>query len=191
MLTATGQDLVSMKQTAAGRKKSKVLWNPGILSPHRHVGKSQWSKDAVYQIILWKNQMLITKATIILCIRWSLEKPMPFLSILLRLFFSTHFFAVSNTHFGEGAHLVGKEYTEGIEGNNCRLRHRIGRALRKTYCFSRKLLNHLKAFDMAFFYINYGFVWGLSYFVDHFLQSLYQMVKVKLIVHPGFHVLVY
>ncbi|MDR1863919.1 MAG: IS1 family transposase, partial [Treponema sp.] len=25
-------------------------------------------------------------------------------------------------------------------------------------CFSKKLYNHLKAFDIAFFYINYGFV---------------------------------
>ena len=55
-------------------------------------------------------------------------------------------------------HLVGKEYTVGIEGNNCRLRHRIRRAFRKTCCFSKKLYNHLKAFDLAFFYINYGFV---------------------------------
>jgi hypothetical protein len=29
------------------------------------------------------------------------------------------------------------------------------------------LFNHWKAFEMAFFYINYGFVYGLSYFVDH------------------------
>ncbi|MDR1317820.1 MAG: IS1 family transposase, partial [Spirochaetales bacterium] len=27
-----------------------------------------------------------------------------------------------------------------------------------TCCFSKKLINHWKAFDMAFFYINYGFV---------------------------------
>ncbi|MDR1315854.1 MAG: IS1 family transposase, partial [Spirochaetales bacterium] len=46
----------------------------------------------------------------------------------------------------------------GIEGNNCRMRHRIRRAFRRTCCFSRKLFNHWKAFDMAFFYINYGFV---------------------------------
>ncbi|MDR1156178.1 MAG: IS1 family transposase, partial [Bacteroidales bacterium] len=29
---------------------------------------------------------------------------------------------------------------------------------RKTCCFSKKLLNHLKAFNLAFFYINFGFV---------------------------------
>ena len=45
-----------------------------------------------------------------------------------------------------------------IEGNNCRLRHCIRRAFRKTCCFSKKLFNHLKAFEVAFFYINFGFV---------------------------------
>jgi hypothetical protein len=48
--------------------------------------------------------------------------------------------------------------TVGIEGNHCRLRHRIRRVFRRTCCFSKGVLNHLKAFDMAFFYINYGFV---------------------------------
>ncbi|MDR2247055.1 MAG: IS1 family transposase, partial [Treponema sp.] len=28
----------------------------------------------------------------------------------------------------------------------------------RTCCFSKKLFNHLKAFEVAFFYINYGFV---------------------------------
>jgi IS1 family transposase/transposase-like protein len=60
--------------------------------------------------------------------------------------------------FREDKHEVGKEYTEGIEGNNCRLRHRIRRVFRRTCCFSKKLRNHWKAFDMAFFYLNYGFV---------------------------------
>jgi hypothetical protein len=46
----------------------------------------------------------------------------------------------------------------GIEGNNCRMRYRIRRAFRRTCCFSKKVLNHLKAFEMVFFYINYGFV---------------------------------
>jgi insertion element IS1 protein InsB len=62
------------------------------------------------------------------------------------------------TAFKEDEKLVGKKYTVGIEGNNCRLRHRIRRAFRKTCCFSKKLYNHWKAFSMAFFYINYGFV---------------------------------
>jgi IS1 family transposase/transposase-like protein len=63
-----------------------------------------------------------------------------------------------NSVFQEDNHVIGKENTKGIEGNNCRLRHRIRRAFRKTCCFSKKLYNHFKAFDLAFFYINYGFV---------------------------------
>jgi IS1 family transposase/transposase-like protein len=55
-------------------------------------------------------------------------------------------------------HIIGKDNTVGIEGNNCRLRHRIRRAFRKTCCFSKKLINHLKAFNLAFFYINFGYV---------------------------------
>ncbi|MBI0427665.1 IS1 family transposase [Psychrobacter sp. NG27] len=53
---------------------------------------------------------------------------------------------------------IGKEHTVGIEGNNCRLRHRLRRAVRKTCCFSKKLDNHFKVFDLLFFYINYGYV---------------------------------
>jgi IS1 family transposase len=60
--------------------------------------------------------------------------------------------------FGEDNHEVGKEYTVGIEGNNCRLRHRVRRTFRRTCCFSKKLFNHWKAFDMAFFSINYDFL---------------------------------
>ena len=37
--------------------------------------------------------------------------------------------------FKEDNHLVGIEYTVGIEGNNCRLRRRIRRAFKKTCCF--------------------------------------------------------
>ncbi|MDR2773526.1 MAG: IS1 family transposase, partial [Tannerella sp.] len=46
----------------------------------------------------------------------------------------------------------------GIEGNNCRLRHRSRRAFRRTCCFSKKPSNHRNAFDTPFFFINYGFV---------------------------------
>lgn len=53
---------------------------------------------------------------------------------------------------------VGKQHTIGIEGNNCRLKHRLKRAVRRTCCFSKKLDNHLKVFDLVFFYINYGYV---------------------------------
>ena len=53
---------------------------------------------------------------------------------------------------------IGKQHTVGIEGNNCRLRHRLRRAVRKTCCFSKKLDNHFKVFDFVFFHINYGYV---------------------------------
>ena len=63
-----------------------------------------------------------------------------------------------NRAFSGDNHVRGKENTVGIEGNNCRLRHRIRRAFRKTCCFSKKLFYHLKAFNLAFFYINFGYV---------------------------------
>ncbi|MEK6482612.1 IS1 family transposase [Catalinimonas sp. 4WD22] len=53
---------------------------------------------------------------------------------------------------------IGKEFTKGIEGNNCRLRHRIRRAFRRSCNFSKKLENHIIAFEIAFFYINFGYV---------------------------------
>jgi IS1 family transposase len=62
------------------------------------------------------------------------------------------------TAFAKDELLTGKRYTVGIEGNNCRIRHRVRRAFRRTCCFSKKLFNHWKAFSMAFHYINYGFV---------------------------------
>jgi IS1 family transposase/transposase-like protein len=60
--------------------------------------------------------------------------------------------------FNEDEHNIGKKFTVGIEGNNCKLRHRIRRIFRRTCCFSKRLLNHLKVFNMAVFYINFGFV---------------------------------
>ena len=60
--------------------------------------------------------------------------------------------------FQSDNHITGKDGTKGIEGNNCRLRHRIRRAFRKTCRFSKKLFNHLKAFNLVFYYINFGFV---------------------------------
>ncbi|MBC6401930.1 MAG: IS1 family transposase, partial [Ekhidna sp.] len=55
-------------------------------------------------------------------------------------------------------HLMGKAGIKGIEGNNCRLRHRIRRAFRRTCYFSKKMENHIKAFEFAFYYINYGHI---------------------------------
>jgi IS1 family transposase/transposase-like protein len=60
--------------------------------------------------------------------------------------------------FASDNHETGKANTVGIEGNNCRLRHRIRRAFRKTCCFSKKMYYHLKMFNLAFFYINYGYI---------------------------------
>jgi IS1 family transposase len=60
--------------------------------------------------------------------------------------------------FKEGNQEGGKAYTGGIEGNNCRLRYRVRRAFRRTYCLSKKILYHLKAFSLVFFFINYGHV---------------------------------
>lgn len=57
--------------------------------------------------------------------------------------------------FGADNHVMGKANTVGIEGNNCRLRHRVRRAFRRTCCFSKKITNHFKAFELAFFYMNY------------------------------------
>ena len=51
-----------------------------------------------------------------------------------------------------------KRYTQGIEGSNCRLRRRIRRAFRRGCNFSKKLVNHLKAFSLAFHYLNYGWL---------------------------------
>jgi IS1 family transposase/transposase-like protein len=62
------------------------------------------------------------------------------------------------TAFNGDMKLVGKKHTKGIEGNNCTLRHRVRRGFRKSCCFSKKLFYHRKAFDMAFFYINFGFI---------------------------------
>ena len=53
---------------------------------------------------------------------------------------------------------VGKYHTVDIEGNNNRFRQRLRRVFRKTSCFSKKLANHFKAFDLLFHYVNYGWV---------------------------------
>ncbi|KAF7277628.1 hypothetical protein GWI33_002957, partial [Rhynchophorus ferrugineus] len=62
------------------------------------------------------------------------------------------------TAFKKCKQAIGKFFTVGIEGNNCRIRHRIRRGFRRSCNFSKKLENHFKAFDLTFFYINNGFV---------------------------------
>ncbi|MBC6400905.1 MAG: IS1 family transposase [Ekhidna sp.] len=51
--------------------------------------------------------------------------------------------------FSSTNHLIGKEGTKGIEGNNCQLRHWIRRSFRRTCCFLKKMENHIKAFELA------------------------------------------
>jgi IS1 family transposase/transposase-like protein len=58
--------------------------------------------------------------------------------------------------FGQDQHLVGKQYTKGIEGNNCWFRHHNRRVFRKTCCFSKSFSNHRKVFDANFVYRNNG-----------------------------------
>jgi IS1 family transposase len=55
-------------------------------------------------------------------------------------------------------HDIGKEYTNGIEGNNCLLRHRMRRVFRKTCCFSKIITNHIKALEMTIFYLKFAVV---------------------------------
>ncbi|STZ07608.1 Transposase and inactivated derivatives [Moraxella caprae] len=62
------------------------------------------------------------------------------------------------TAFKHSLKQVGKRFTVGIEGNNTRLRTFVRRAFRRTCCFSKKLENHFKAFELVFHYINYGWV---------------------------------
>ena len=59
--------------------------------------------------------------------------------------------------FAHDNHDVGKEYTVGIEGNNCRLRHRMRRIFRKSCNFSKKLIYHFNAFRMTMHYVNFGY----------------------------------
>jgi IS1 family transposase len=63
-------------------------------------------------------------------------------------------------------HLTGKKYAVGIEGHNCRLRHRIRRAFRKIYYFSKKLFNHFKAFNLDFS-TSISILSKLAYFIEH------------------------
>ena len=60
--------------------------------------------------------------------------------------------------FEDDTHLVGKQFISGIEGNNCRIRHRMKRLFRKSCCFSKKEENHYKIFELVAQYINFGYV---------------------------------
>ena len=54
--------------------------------------------------------------------------------------------------FGNDNLIAGRTHTIGIEGNNCRLRHRIRRAFRKICCFSKKTLIISKRLTWLFLY---------------------------------------
>ena len=60
--------------------------------------------------------------------------------------------------FSDCEHIKGKAFTIGIEGNNCRLRHRAARAVRRSCCFSKCAEYHKKVFDLIFHYVNKGYV---------------------------------
>lgn len=49
---------------------------------------------------------------------------------------------------------IGKQHTKAIEGNNCRIRHRLSRAIRRSCCFSKTLFYHIKAFNIGFWAMN-------------------------------------
>jgi len=124
--------------TYVGNKKNKV-WL--IYAYHRETG----------EIVAWvwgKRNFRTTKA---------LRQKITELGITFGIVYTDDWVSFVKA-FKSDNHIIGKVNTVGIEGNNCRLRHRIRRAFRKTCCFSRKLYNHLKAFDLAFFYINFGYV---------------------------------
>lgn len=53
---------------------------------------------------------------------------------------------------------IGKFFTVAIEGNNCKIKHRIRRCFRRSCNFLKKLENHFKAFDLTFLYINNGLI---------------------------------
>lgn len=50
------------------------------------------------------------------------------------------------TSFKNHKQSVDKFFTVGIDGNNCRIRHRIRPVFRRSCNFSKKLENHFKAF---------------------------------------------
>jgi hypothetical protein len=60
--------------------------------------------------------------------------------------------------FKKDRHPAGKRYAMGAKGNSRRPGHRARRAFRWMCCFSKKLTDRLKTFDMVFFYIDYGFI---------------------------------
>jgi len=53
-------------------------------------------------------------------------------------------------------HLIGKKYTKKIEGINTWFRTRLRRLVRRTVCFSKKLLYHYSIMKTAIYERNTG-----------------------------------
>jgi IS1 family transposase/transposase-like protein len=124
--------------TYVGEKKNKV-WL--IYAYHRSTGE-------IVAFVWWKRNFKTAK---------KLRDQLSSLGVSFDTVYTDNWESF-NRAFSADNHVIGKKNTVGIEGNNCRLRHRIRRAFRKTCCFSKKLFNHLKSFNLAFFYINFGYV---------------------------------
>lgn len=58
--------------------------------------------------------------------------------------------------FSDCEHIKGKAFTIGIEGNNCRLRHRAARAWCGVLVAFQSAEYHKKVFDLIFHYVNKG-----------------------------------
>ncbi len=63
--------------------------------------------------------------------------------------------AFVNAFSDTGDQWVGKQHTKAIEGNNCRIRHRLSRAIRRSCCFSKSMFYHVKSFNIGFWAINH------------------------------------
>ena len=58
--------------------------------------------------------------------------------------------AFVNAFSDTGDQWMGKQHTKAIEGNNCRIRHRLSRAVRRSCCFSKSMFYHVKSFNIGF-----------------------------------------
>ena len=63
--------------------------------------------------------------------------------------------AFVNAFSDTGDQWVGKQHTKAIEGNNCRIRHRLSRAVRRSCCFFKSMFYHIKSFNIGFQAINH------------------------------------
>ena len=75
--------------------------------------------------------------------------------------------------------LIRKFSQKELKGNNCSIRHRIRRGLRRGCNFSKKLKNHFKAFDLTFFYFNNVFI--------EYQHAFWKATKVTIYMYFIFH----